>query len=365
MMNKNINLSEKGASSLKKAIGWGSLSFISAMILALALGFIPIFQQSSNIWKMFLGVLEIFSIRTKPLVYCLFRCGFSAAYFLVLVFAVKSLIKAIPNIKHWKDSEHDTNVARSAIKLCVNLQNEIFLAFVVLMVLSHMLNSYRLGLWSILIFSVFVLVNLALNCAILLLLKREWHESVLSSLSTTLVLVVTLLFVFNVKSVDADILIKQAFAFLKALFYVSYHRLFQSVFNLFLVPSFTIYVTIKLLLLFKKSLNYGITSWKSKQFMLTTVIGFAVIALMQIISCDSFSLWVLWSLVINNLEFALVGLAVYFLSKNQGTKCPDIPSYDDIIKAEMEAQARELEALETEEIIETTETTETVDASIE
>lgn len=361
-MNKNINLSEKDASIFRKTIGWGSLFFVSAMILALALGFIPIFQQSSNLWKMFLGILEIFGIRTKPLVYCLFRCGFSVAYFLVLVFAVKGVINMIKNINYWKNSEHDTNVARSAIKLCVNLQNEIFLAFVVLMVVSHMLNSYRLGLWSILIFSVFVLVNLALNCAIMLLLKREWLDSVLSSLSTTLVLVVALLFVFNVKSVDADILIKQVLAFLKSLFYVSYHRLFQSVFNWFLVPSFTIYVTVKLLLLFKESLNHGITSWKSKKFMLTTVIGFAVIALMQIISCDSFSLWVLWSLVINNLEFALVGLAVFFISQTQGTKCPDIPSYDDIIKAEMEAQARELEALETEEAIETTET---VEASIE
>ena len=361
-MNKNINLSEKDASILRKIIGWVSLSFISAMILALVLGFIPIFQQSSNVWKMILGVLEIFSIRTKPLVYCLFRCGFSVAYFLVLIFAVKSLIKIIKNINYWKDSELDTNIARSAIKLCVTLQNEMFLAFVVLMVVSHMLNSYRLGLWSTLIFSVFVLVNLAINCAILILLKREWLESILSSLSTTLMLVVALLFVFNVRSVDLDIFIKQIFVVLKSLFYVSFPRLFQSVFNWFLVPIFTMYVTIKLLWLFKESLLHGITSLRGKKFMLTTVIGFAVITLMQIVFCNSFSLWVLSNLVINNLEFPLVGLAVYFLFKNQGTKCPDIPSYDDIIKAEMEAQARELEALETEEIIETTET---VDASIE
>ena len=358
-MSKNINLSEKNVSTFRKTIGWVSLSFIFAMLVALVLGFIPAFQQSASAWKMIFGALEIFGVRTKPLTYCLLRFGFAAAYFFVLAFAIKSLVKIFKSINQWKNSEHDTNISRFAIKACVRSQNEIFWTFIALMVVSHVLNSYRLGLWSTIILSLFVLINLALNCAILLVYKRSWLESVLSPLSTTLVLVVTLLFVFNVRSVDLDIFIKQVFVFIKSLVHVSYHRLFQSIFNWILIPPFTIYVTIKLLLLFRESLSHGITSWKGKSFMLTTLIGFGVITLVQIVSCESLSAWVLWNLHINNLEFALVGLSVFFLSKNQGTSCPDVPSYDDVIKAEMEAQARELEALETEEIIETTETVET------
>ena len=58
-MNKNITLSEKNVSSFRRMIGWLSLTLSSLTLIAIAAGFIPIFQQSSNAWKMLLGLFEI------------------------------------------------------------------------------------------------------------------------------------------------------------------------------------------------------------------------------------------------------------------------------------------------------------------
>ena len=355
-MNKNITLSEKNVSSFRRMIGWLSLTLSSLTLIAIAAGFIPIFQQSSNAWKMLLGIFEIFNIRTKPLIFCLLRFAFSLVYFLVLVLGIRNLIQTIKNMNVWRKGENDTNLSRSAISHCVASQNEIFVMFIVLMVLAHVLNAYKLGLWSTIILSVLILLNFAINYMKILLYKRDLIESIFSPLSTTLMLVITLLFVFNVHSVDFDMLIKQIFAFIRSILYVPFRRLFVSVFDFILIPGFTMYVIVRIVLLCRESVCDGIRSfdftYKCKKFMITTLVGFVVIVCAHTISSDALNLWMLWNLITNHLEFALAGVAVFFLSKNLGTSLPNVPSYDDLIKEALESEEKTDEIID-ETIVET------------
>ena len=364
-MSKNINLSEKIAVSIRKATAFFSL-FISAMMLILIiLGFIPNFDQSANAWKMFGNLMELFSIGTKPLMFCLLRFGFAICYFFMLFWGIRDLISIIRNIKCRINDDHDTNASRSMLSNCVMLYNKIFVRFVVLVVLSHILDSYNLSLWSGLVLSVLVLFNFAINYIKMLLLKRDLIESAFSPLGTVLILTIVILFMFNYNSVDFDIYIKQIINFIRSSFDIPFRRVVQGLFEFVLIPSFFLYALVRLVLIFREFISYGVKSWRfeqiCKRFAVINLIAFAVIVISQIISSESYSLRMLWKLCINNAELILFGVAVYFLSKNQGTKCPDIPSYDDIIKAEMEAQERENEAAKEAETIETIEITEIIE----
>ena len=87
--------------------------------------------------------------------------------------------------------------------------------------------------------------------------------------------------------------------------------------------------------------------------MITTLVGFVAIVCAHIIASDALNLWMLWNLITNHLEFALAGVAVFFLSKNLGTSLPNVPSYDDLIKEALESEEK------TDEIID-----ETIDETI-
>lgn len=365
-MNKNINISEKTAVLMRKATICLTLCLSATTLILIVLGFVPNFDQSANAWKMFGNLLEVFSIGTKPLMFCLLRFGFATCYFILVFFVIRDLIAIIQNIKRSKNDEHDTDRARSILTNCVMVCNEIFVKFVAFMVLSYILDSYRLSLWSVLVLAFLILFNFSINYLRMLLLKRNLFESAFSPISTVLILVIVMLFMFNYNSIDFDIYIKQTINFVGSVFDIPWKLVISGLFGVVLIPTFFLYFLIRLLFIFRGSISYGMKFWNfernCKRFMIINLIAFSVIVISQIILNGSYSLWAFWNLSINNLEIVFAGLAVYFLSKNQGTNYPDVPSYDDIIKAEMEAQARELEALETEEIIETTET---VDASIE
>ena len=320
-MKNTINLSDKAAVSFRKVIGFVSLLLSIVMIVIVLCGGIPFFRQGSNLIKMTYDLFEIFNVTSKPILYCLVHFVFAVIYFVLLVFAIKDFVAMIKTIKIWLNDAHDTKIARFSLTNCVSLCNEMFVKFVILAALSYVLDSYKLSVGANLVFALLVLFDFAINFMKVLLVKRNLSESFFAPLVPTLVLIIAALFMFNSLNFELDLYIRQFFNFFRMIFtltgVVSWGYVFKTLILQVLLPAFGVYVLVRLILLFIGSMSYGMKfvnfEKNCKTFMITNLIAFGVVVIILMVSEGTFILSRLLDLIFGNLEFVLLGAAVFII----------------------------------------------------
>lgn len=348
-MNKTYNLSDKTAVSLRKIIGIISIVLSILSVVLIGVGFIPLFQRKSSIITIGYNALEILKFTSKPLFYCLFKCAFSILYVVLVWLSVRDIFALFASMKGWMKEEHDTKKARTSVTNCVLIQNDIFIRFIVLFVVSYALDSFVLTPMSKLILIGYALANIILNVMRMFLVKHNLLEGLLSPVSTGLLLLVAMLFMFNIFDVELGVVIKQFIRFLQVLFVlgstVSTGYIFTTVATQIILPIFYIVVLIRLVNAFVTSITYGTKftgfARSCKSIMIGNIVVSVIIMSLQMIGEKNANPEVLFTLLINNLGFILLSVAVFLLSKNQGSDIPDVPDYDELLKEEQERQAQE------------------------
>ena len=345
-MNKTSNLSDKSAVYLRNTIGFASLGTSFLIIASIILGIIPIFDISSNPITIVYNLAEFVKIASEPLLYCLLHIAFSIIYIVVLVLSIMKLIEQIKTVKLWKSDTHDTKTARYALTNCVMMQNEILIYFVILMVSSYVIDSYKLNFISNLVLVMLVVLTFAVNYMRKLLVKRHLLEGVLSPLITTVLLVIIMLFVFNTLNVDLDIFVRQSTNFIRAVFTmigkISFNYFLKIFVAQILVPTFSFYVLVEFILLLIGSVSFGMRfvslEQNCKRFMLVNLIAFGVIVALQVLAEGVYQPDVMLNCALNNLEFVIFGVSIFLISKNQGSDIPDAKAYEDFVRETVECQ---------------------------
>ncbi len=339
-MNKIINLSDKSAVALRKIVGFFSIALSAINLVIVLLGVIPIYQQRSNPITIACNLLEVLNITSKSFFHCYLKFGFSIFYIITLIFIVKDFIGMVKFPKLWIKDEHDTGLARISLEISVTAQNNIFIRIIVLMVVSYMLDSFRLSFWAKFILVVLALGNFALNAMKTFLNKQNYLESIFSPVATTVILLCLTLFMFNVCNMDITIYIKSFANCIRTIINVSdsfsTRHILQMIISQILVPSLNIYILVTLVMVFIVSASYGVKFWKferiCKRFMIINIIALGVVVVLDIIAKGQFGLAALFNSIFNNWEFVLFSIAVFFLSKNHGSTFPNAPTYDDLLK---------------------------------
>lgn len=338
-MNKTLNFSDKFAVSFRKIIGIASMVFSVFGILLVVFGIIPVYQRKATPIIMVKNLFEIIKIGSKPLLYRVFHFGFSLLYFALLALLVRDLVMMIKYSGVWFKEEHDTKRARASVLKCVEFQNHIFIKVIILSVASYLLDPFGLGMWAKIIFIVLTFVNFALNFGKWLLVKRKILNCLLPTLSSTLILICTMLFMFN-SEIKLETLIRSSVNFVRMI--LSFGKTLSNEFivQVFLtnivLPAFYIYVLVRLMIFFVISTSYGSGFYRfernCKNFMITNMIALGIILIVEIIIRNDHTSLPILPLLVNKWEFALLSVVVFLLSKNHELGCVDAPSYDDLIQ---------------------------------
>ncbi len=343
-METRINLSEKSAISLRKSIGILSLILSVVIMIIIVFGGIPIFKQGSNLIKMIYNLFEIFNITSEPILFCLLRFGFAALYFTLLVFIVKDFITMTKTVKKWSKDEHDTKRARLSVSICLGMYNDIFVKFIIIAASSYVLDSYKLSIGANLVFALLVLIHFALNSMKVILVKRHLADSIFAPLISTFVLIVAAMFMFNSLDFELDLYVRQLLNFFSMVFTlmgsVSWGLILKTLMTQVFLPAFGVYVIVRLILLFIASMSHGMKfvnfEKNCKIFMITNLIVFGATTVVLMVSEGTFVPSRLIDLLVGNLEYALLGVALFVISKNQGSSVPNAPAYDDLIQEEIQ-----------------------------
>ena len=350
-MNNTTKLSDNAAVSLRRTVGIISLILSVLTIALILIGIVPIFHQSSNPITIVYNAFEVLSITSKPFLYCLLKIVFSLIYVILLILSLKDLFAIIRSSKFWFKEKNDTKMGRTSITNCVFIHNDIFVRLIALFVISYSFDSYTLSLGTTIILVVMTLCNFAINFLRMFLAKRNVMESIFSPMSTCLMLLVTMLFMFNICDVEIGMLIRQMFDAGRMLIYmggtVGSEYIIHTILTGVVVPILYLCVLGKLTHSFVTSVSYGrkysgfVSSCRG--LMISNIIFACVIVTVQMISERSTDPTTFFALILGYLEFILFSIAVFLLSKNQGSDLPDAPTYDDLMEAQNAQPAGEFE----------------------
>lgn len=337
-MNNTYESSYKSMVSLRRTIGILALILSIVTIVAILLGIVPIYKQSGDVITVGENLFLFLGLMTKPIYYIAFRIIFSIIYIILVVKSVKDLIVMFKASKFWIKDENDTKIARTSITNCVAMYNDIFIRLIALLVASYAFDSFKLRLLGKLLLIALSVCQLVINVLRMYLVKRNFWDSVFSPLSSSLVLTVLMLFMFNIYNVNISVFCRQLGGVGRVLIRltgtVSSAYIVQVVVTQIVLPILYIVVLFKLLHLFTESISYGIKYSgyidSCKRTMIANIVICCIVVAAQMISERNTNPAVFFSLIMNYMEFILLSVSIFLLSKNQGSSLPDAPVCEDL-----------------------------------
>jgi len=346
-MNKTLELSNGTAVLLRRLVGLSSLLVSIGCTAAILLGFIPLYHESTTVITILYNLFEILNITKKSIWYCVCCAGYSVLYIVLAIKSIKDIFWIVKQKNNWFNPKYDGEEPRKRATNCVEITNAITFRFIFLLVLSYLIDGYKLSTGNWVIIGAVVFVNLLVNYLRMFYVKRNFAASIFSPLSTTLIFVAAILFVFNICNVEFTLLVRQTGNVVRMLgigilSHVNIEYIIKTVCSNLLLPFFYLFVVHGLLRAYIDSVSYG---KKYADFypyclkmMKRNLIFIGVIIVLQFVAEKTTQPEAIINSILANLEFILLNVAIYFLSKNQGVDLPDAPYSDYIEQPDEEAE---------------------------
>ncbi len=193
-MTKIINISKDKLCLIQKVLMLTSI-IASAGILALILyGTIPFGGYNTTPFGIMSLFLNIIDIGRRAFIHIVCNVGFSVLYVFVCIKSFFKIIKMIKNRQTWLFSKLDSNPVRAAVSFRVEGFNEIAWYYILLTLVSVIVNGCNFGPLFITILVAIFLVAAIINVVRFICVKRNIEESIVVPLSMILVVVGVLVF---------------------------------------------------------------------------------------------------------------------------------------------------------------------------
>ncbi len=318
---------------VRRIAGVLSLVISGFIVLAITLGFVPIFMQNGNPIVAVINSIEVLNLGDAPLYYILSHVVLSIVYAVILGFCIKDFVLMLCRLTFWVGEDHDTKLSRSSLVNCVSSGNDIFVRFIILMLASYSVDSYKLETWKIVVLFLLILGNMAVNVMQNYVFKHKFWVSAHSPAITTLILVVTLLFTFNIYDVEIVMFLREFSNAWRAVFSMGdmlpFPYIVHTVVTYVIIPITHMYLLVKFYLAFKNSMSSGTQenayAHSCKSLMITSAVMAGIIATGYVISEGS-----IIALISIPMDMVILSVAVFLLTKSQGTDIPDVPPCDEL-----------------------------------
>lgn len=352
-----MELSNKRVILLQRVVSTLAVAFSGVCIAMMLFGFVPFMQRSANVLVVFENAFEVLKIFNKNFWQCI-ACGVFALFYAFQVFnSLKMFLSIVRERKQWFMLKHDTAHAREQVNVVVLRFNRIMIRLTVLMIVSYIIDAYRLDGGRLLLLAIVVLANFVANALKLFYFKRNVEASTFAPISVTLIMCALFIYLFKVLNVQVLSLLKQLYnvLFILGMDDMSVQYVLATVIMQILMPILHLYIIYCLLDILDDAMCYAETNRESFAESIKTLnkklfIILGVIAAVQCYAYDSLNFEGIFNVVLYYVDIVLVLLGVYFLSRNAQAEYPNAPTEEELAEA---AAAAEYEAaVEEGEVVE-------------